>query len=389
MNPALNEIITTIEQGYQHFDAQFQARHALGTMLSTHPFAIAPAARIADRAIPILKQLGYEPRALCDKDSSKWGTTIHGVPVMSYEQWCAEYPEGAVLVASALHDSAICESLSRMPIKHIIPFPVLCHLLPTAFATREYLGLAQSLFKPEVIPKLRQVDAILADEMSRTVFLNKLKYYLTLDKKLIDTMRSTDPIYFEESLLKILPQEIFADAGAYRGDTLTAFLNICGGEFNRYYAFEPDPMVLQDLHKIAQQDPARIECVTAGVSDTTTTMRFVVSGGADSRILQPGEVVAGQIESLDVIDLDTFFQQKAPPTFIKMDIEGFEREALTGAQGIITGNRPKLAVSSYHYPRDLWEIPLLMAQLQPHSKIYLRHYTREIDDTVCYSIPSA
>ena len=35
---------------------------------------------------------------------------------------------------------------------------------------------------------------------------------------------------------------------------------------------------------------------------------------------------------------------------------------------------------------DLWRIPLLLEQLMPGSRLYLRHYTREVDDTVCYAV---
>jgi hypothetical protein len=70
-----------------------------------------------------------------------------------------------------------------------------------------------------------------------------------------------------------------------------------------------------------------------------------------------------------------------------MDIEGSERAALEGARRLMGQHHPKLAVSAYHFPRDLWEIPLLLARLCPASHLYLRHYTREIDDTVCYALP--
>jgi hypothetical protein len=46
-----------------------------------------------------------------------------------------------------------------------------------------------------------------------------------------------------------------------------------------------------------------------------------------------------------------------------------------------------LAISAYHYPSDLWAIPLLLARIAPGARLYLRHYTREFDDTVCYSVP--
>jgi hypothetical protein len=46
--------------------------------------------------------------------------------------------------------------------------------------------------------------------------------------------------------------------------------------------------------------------------------------------------------------------------FIKMNIEGAEIDALKGATRTIRRWRPKLAISAYHRPSDLWRIPRLV-----------------------------
>jgi hypothetical protein len=92
-------------------------------------------------------------------------------------------------------------------------------------------------------------------------------------------------------------------------------------------------------------------------------------------------------ERVSVVSLDDYFEGGRAPSFIKMDIEGAEATALLGAAGILASASPVLAVSAYHFPTDLWTIPLLIDRLMPGSRLYLRHYTREIDDTVCYAVP--
>ncbi len=48
------------------------------------------------------------------------------------------------------------------------------------------------------------------------------------------------------------------------------------------------------------------------------------------------------------------------PTFISMDIEGSELEALEGAEETIRESRPDLAICVYHSPNHLWDVPLYL-----------------------------
>ncbi len=90
---------------------------------------------------------------------------------------------------------------------------------------------------------------------------------------------------------------------------------------------------------------------------------------------------------LPVVTIDEYIATRKTPTLIKLDIEGFERPALRGAAGLIARQPPVLAVSAYHFADDLWKIPLLIHELNPTYRFAIRHYTREIDDTVCYAVP--
>ena len=70
------------------------------------------------------------------------------------------------------------------------------------------------------------------------------------------------------------------------------------------------------------------------------------------------------------ISLDAFLQDERV-TFIKMDIEGAELEALQGAERVIRECKPKLAVSIYHKKEDIWEIPHLILTYCPDYRFYL------------------
>ena len=74
--------------------------------------------------------------------------------------------------------------------------------------------------------------------------------------------------------------------------------------------------------------------------------------------------------------------------FIKMDIEGAERNALIGAKNTIIKNKPVLTVCIYHKPEDFFDIPLLIEETVPGEyEYYVRQYRYGQSETVLYAMP--
>lgn len=92
------------------------------------------------------------------------------------------------------------------------------------------------------------------------------------------------------------------------------------------------------------------------------------------------------IEIIETAALDDVVGDR-PVTYIKMDIEGAELEALQGAENIIRKQHPRLAVSIYHKPEDIWTIPRLLMKYYEGYWFYMRHYSFSWYDTVLYAIP--
>ena len=77
---------------------------------------------------------------------------------------------------------------------------------------------------------------------------------------------------------------------------------------------------------------------------------------------------------------------KEEVTFIKLDVEGAELRTLMGAAETIKKYKPRLAISIYHKPEDIYEIPLLLMEYRPDYRFYIRHYTSYIWETVLYAV---
>ncbi|MBA2719621.1 MAG: FkbM family methyltransferase [Chloroflexi bacterium] len=343
-----------------------------------------PAARLGRDVVPQLTALGVLVAAYGDRDPSVHGGAVDGLPVLSPARVAVRHQADVILVASTMYDSAIREDLESRGCQHVIPFGYLNLRLPHIFRTREYDGAWKGALDPTNRPDIEAAHALLGDLESRTVFEGKLGYYLARDKANIDGIRSTNTIYFDRSVHALNPEEVVVDGGAFVGDTLSSFVGESAGRFRAYYAFEPDPVSFDRLEVEAARDPARVTAVRAGLARQTSSARLLSTHGADARFLGAEESGGDEVP---VVGLDEYFAKRRPPTLIKMDIEGAEADALHGAARIIAAVRPKLAISAYHYPTDLWRIPLLLQRLMPDSRLYLRHYTREVDDTVCYAIP--
>ena len=96
-----------------------------------------------------------------------------------------------------------------------------------------------------------------------------------------------------------------------------------------------------------------------------------------SRIDENGE------DEVEVRALDEVVDGKV--TFIKMDIEGAELQALFGAEKTIKKYKPKLAICIYHRLEDILEIPAYIHSIVPEYKFYIRHYSFSTSETVLYA----
>ena len=157
------------------------------------------------------------------------------------------------------------------------------------------------------------------------------------------------------------------------------YKNITNNKYKKLWAFEPD---LNNYTRLSEYldicRDQRIQSYNAGVYDRDTKVSFTTNMGTSSSVAEDGT------ECIDVYKLDTMINEEV--TYIKMDIEGSEKEALIGAKTILLKYKPKLAICIYHRVEDLWKIPLLIKSLNPAYKIYIRNYEDRVDETVCYAV---
>ena len=241
--------------------------------------------------------------------------------------------------------------------------------------------------------KIQEVLAICGDERSKEVFR-----YLTdtwsmddIPDDYFNRIMDQDQ-YFDKELIHFDENEVFVDVGAYIGDTWEKFVSKCGGIYEKAHLFELDPHIYRRLMKHVgdifsgpQGGRGIVQCYPYGISDQCGVVRFTVGDSSSTVISADSQSMEENICLGKCVRLDDVLAGERV-TFIKMDIEGAEMSALRGAETLIKQQKPKLAICIYHSPEDMLEIPLYIKSLVPEYKIYIRHYTDLMYETVCYAV---
>lgn len=88
------------------------------------------------------------------------------------------------------------------------------------------------------------------------------------------------------------------------------------------------------------------------------------------------------------IVLDEWLEQQGIiPTYIKMDIEGAEPEALAGLTKTISTYKPKLAICLYHRPSDMWTIPQQILSMNQDYTFYCKK-SATCAEFVLFAVPN-
>lgn len=190
--------------------------------------------------------------------------------------------------------------------------------------------------------------------------------------------------YYGPSFMKFQDEEIFVDAGCY---DLGSSLNLAAHcKCAKVYAFEPDPENYKKcLRNAERREQGRIQDVQIfpyGVWSEHTTLHFYADGTGGSTFC--GNTAGGI--SVPVTTIDRTVDPHDRVTMIKMDVEGSELEALKGARETILRDKPKLAICIYHKLEDLWEIPLYIKELVPEYRLWIRHHSSCMFETVLYAV---
>ena len=179
------------------------------------------------------------------------------------------------------------------------------------------------VFKPYVITKR------IAGESFRFLIggpLGKLWYHT-------DNEAWNEMAFIRDRMIE--PGDVVLECGGHHGCS-AILLSRWVGDSGKVVTFEPIKLNTQIIEKNIELN---------GISNISVECRAV---GAESGIIRVSRTSCASIitnriagRQVEVINLDSFLHLK--PTFIKIDVEGFEIQVLRGAHGILS-SLPKLAI---------------------------------------------
>jgi len=340
--------------------------------------AILGAAGEGQRLAAICRERGIAVAALADDNPGVAGTTVAGVRV-SPSRALEDLPRDTPLIVASHRVLKAHQRLKALGFAHVAPFAVLQVLDPKAFPPHMfYDGWLEDLSDNRA--KYAALPALLADDMSRRVFDAVLGFRQTLDPTVLAPIVEWD-LYGPGGLLSYGEDEVYVDGGSFDGDTIRLFIDRVGGRFSRVLAFEPDRRTFARL-KANFSGEARVVPFNAGLHRRKSVLRFHADASRGAIFTDRGS------DQIEVVGLDEVLGGERV-TYIKMNIEGAEIEALKGAEQAIRRWAPKLAISAYHRPSDLWQIADVVRDLRPDYDLYLRQHDGGVIETVLYALPPA
>ena len=212
--------------------------------------------------------------------------------------------------------------------------------------------------------EIEKAYELFEDEESKRIYRGCVEFMFGGELGILQSITSDKDEAFI-NILKLQNKETFLDLGAYKGDTVEEFLYYTKGEYESIIALEPDRRSYKKLVSYAE-NKKNIITVQKAVSSSDSVALFNAAAGRQSSFSDKGDEV-------ETVTVDTLAKDKTV-TYLKMDVEGAEYEALCGAQKTLKTHKPKLNIALYHRSEDIFLLPLKIASINPDYRFYIRKH---------------
>ncbi len=262
----------------------------------------------------------------------------------------------AAVVAKAVGGNIPC------PWRQLIEFPE---------STRRFRDLRENT-KRQL--RVEQVDSRLGIELIRTP---TRAFWIKIAGNDLDGLALLAYILAEQQWISeyspdynVRPGDVVVDVGAHIGTFDDDALRRGAA---KAVLVEPDPVNIECIRRNFTSEIAsgKVTVIPEGAWSKTDMLRFSIgfaNSGTGSFVVSEG---GAQELQVSVRPLDEMLRSAGigRVDFIKMDIEGAEREALRGAAGTLSRWKPRLMMDMYHLPDDDAVLPRVIRGANPAYRV--------------------
>jgi FkbM family methyltransferase len=311
-------------------------------------------------------------------DPKLCGSSVLNLPILKFQ----EIPPRSSLYIGVLNNfvkiSEILENAKNFKVAETLTPPEVFFKLGELGLDSEWYWLSTNKSKvTDLSAEALDLLSPLLDGRARHTLLGILKYRTLgdVDESLILPVENQ---YLDTSITDFWNGKVrLVDGGAFTGDSLVSFLKH-GIDLENSFAFEPDEANFNKLVEVFHQNNLEGVAFQAALSSHNDLASFNMTGSTGSNLNSIGEKNTARI-ALDLTLINTKISH------IKLDVEGSEIEALQGMKNLIKKNLPRLALSVYHRPNDLVQIPNLVLEFGLYSKFDLRNFANQTFETIFYA----
>lgn len=310
----------------------------------------------ADKIFREFSHRGISVSAVIASDDFVRGQSFHGFTVMRLSDAEKLFDKMIVIVAFGTCIEDVMNRIFDISKKHMLFVPDVPVYGDNVW-DKDFYGQNQK--------DIEWAYELFADSRSKDVYEKIIRYKLSGELSELQSAYSEKGEVFSE-LLRLSEHESYLDLGAYRGDTIDELLHYTNGRYEYITALEPDRKTFSKLREHTAY-LKNIRIYRMGIWSQDTDIPFDGSLGRGSSIKKNGT------EMLPVTKIDTLYKRRRV-SYIKMDVEGSEKQALLGGVQTLRRDRPKLNIAVYHRSEDIFSLPLMVHDVVPEYRLYLRQH---------------
>lgn len=308
----------------------------------------------ADKVLNAFEKLNITPSAVMASDDFVRGQSFRGFNVQKLSEIENTYENFHIALCFGSQLDEVMEHIYSVAENHSLFVPSVPvfgeNIFDKDFANKHFSLISKAYDTFE-------------DEKSKAVYKDILLFQYTGKLDYLKQAQTPKSETFNE-ILKLTDNEFFADLGACKGDTIEEFLSYVG-DYEKILAFEPNGKNYQKLKSYCE-NINNTEIWNIAAYSKEQVLYFNKKSGRSSAKASNGVPV-------NATSLDNILNGRKA-TYIKIDVEGSEIDALLGSEKTLKDFKPKLNIAAYHRSEDMFKLPLIIKALNPNYKIFLRHH---------------